>query len=40
LLAPLSADQRARFLATFDKIHRNARAQLERERAFAELGRG
>lgn len=39
LLAPLSVDQRARFLATFDKIRRNARAQLERERAFAELGR-
>lgn len=40
LLAPLSADQRARFLATFAKIRRNAGAQLERERAFAELGRG
>lgn len=40
LLAPLSGDQRARFLATFDKVRRNARAQLERERAFAELGRG
>ena len=40
LLAPLSADQRTRFLATFDKIRRNARAQLERERTFAELGRG
>jgi DNA-binding MarR family transcriptional regulator len=40
LLAPLSVDQRGRFLATFDKIRRNARAQLERERAFAELGRG
>lgn len=39
LLAPLAADQRARFLATFDKIRRNAGAQLERERAFAELGR-
>jgi DNA-binding MarR family transcriptional regulator len=38
LLAPLAADQRARFLATFDKIRRNAGAQLERERAFAELG--
>jgi len=40
LLSPLSAGQRARFLATFDKIRRNACAQLERERAFAELGRG
>jgi len=40
LLAPLAADQRARFLGTFDKIRRNAQAQLERERAFAELGRG
>ena len=40
LLAPLSADQRTRFLATFDKIRRNARAQLERERTFAELWRG
>lgn len=39
LLAPLSADQRTRFLATFDKVRRNAQAQLERERAFAELGR-
>lgn len=41
LLAPLPADQRARFLGTFDKIRRNAVAQLERERAFAEIeGRG
>ena len=39
LLSPLAADQRARFLATFDKIRRNAIAQLERERAFAELDR-
>ncbi len=37
LLAPLAAAQRARFLETFDKIRRNAVAQLERERAFAEL---
>ena len=37
LLAPLAADQRARFLATFDKVRRNATSQLERERAFAEL---
>lgn len=39
LLAPLAADQRARFLGTFDKIRRNAVAQLERERAFAEIER-
>lgn len=39
LLAPLPADQRARFLGTFDKIRRNAVAQLERERAFAEIER-
>jgi DNA-binding MarR family transcriptional regulator len=39
LLAPLPADQRARFLGTFDKIRRNAVAQLERERAFTEIER-
>src|SRR6478735_9280762 len=39
LLAPLAADQRARFLGTFDKIRRNAVAQLERERVFAEIER-
>jgi DNA-binding MarR family transcriptional regulator len=39
LLAPLAADQRARFLTTFDKVRRNATAQLERERAFAEIDR-
>lgn len=39
LLAPLAADQRSRFLGTFDKIRRNATAQLERERAFAEFDR-
>jgi len=39
LLAPLAADQRARFLGTFDKIRRNAMAQLERERAFVEIER-
>ena len=39
LLAPLAADQRARFLATFDKVRRNATSQLERERAFAEFDR-
>lgn len=37
LLAPLKEGERARFLETFDKIRRNAVAQLERERAFAEL---
>ncbi|MBB5732987.1 DNA-binding MarR family transcriptional regulator [Altererythrobacter atlanticus] len=37
LLAPLATDQRRRFLQTFEKIRRNAVAQLERERAFAEL---
>ena len=39
LLAPLGSEQRARFLATFDKVRRNATSQLERERAFAELDR-
>jgi DNA-binding MarR family transcriptional regulator len=39
LLAPLPADQRTRFLGTFDKLRRNAVAQLERERAFAEIDR-
>lgn len=39
LLAPLATDQRARFLATFDKVRRNAASQLERERAFAEIDR-
>jgi DNA-binding MarR family transcriptional regulator len=39
LLAPLPADQRTRFLGTFDKLRRNAVAQLERERAFAEIER-
>lgn len=37
LLAPLSAFQRTAFLETFAKIRRNAAAQLERERAFAEI---
>lgn len=40
LLAPLSPDERERFLATFDKIRRNAVVQLERERAFEALGQG
>ena len=39
LLAPLAPEQRARFLATFDKVRRNAASQLERERAFAEIDR-
>jgi DNA-binding MarR family transcriptional regulator len=39
LLAPLAAEQRARFLATFDKVRRNATSQLDRERAFSELDR-
>lgn len=37
LMAPLERDRRVRFLAIFDKIRRNASAQLERERAFAEF---
>ena len=40
LMAPLGDEQRSRFLATFDKLRRNAVAQLERERAFEELERG
>jgi DNA-binding MarR family transcriptional regulator len=40
LLEPLAADQRRRFLATFDKVRRNAVAQLARERALAEINRG
>jgi len=39
LLAPLGGEQRARFLATVARIRRNAVAQLERERAFAEIDR-
>jgi DNA-binding MarR family transcriptional regulator len=39
LLAPLEPGHRARFLATFDKVRRNASAQLARERAFAEIDR-
>jgi len=39
LMAPLGDDDRGRFLATFDKLRRNAVAQLERERAFEELER-
>lgn len=37
LMAPLSPEQRERFLATFEKVHRNAAVQLERERTFDEL---
>lgn len=40
LLAPLSRDERTSFLATFEKIRRNAVVQLERERAFEALGQG
>jgi DNA-binding MarR family transcriptional regulator len=39
LMAPLGEEERKRFLATFDKLRRNAVAQLERERAFEELDR-
>lgn len=38
LLGPLSQVERDDFLATFDKIRRNAVIQLERERAYEELG--
>lgn len=37
LLAPLSQSGRELFLATFDKIRRNAVVQLERERAYEEI---
>ncbi len=36
-MAPLGDEERTRFLATFDKLRRNAVAQLERERALEEL---
>ena len=39
LLAPLSQQDRDQFLATFEKVRRNAAIQLERERAFEELDR-
>jgi DNA-binding MarR family transcriptional regulator len=39
LMAPLGEEERKRFLATFDKLRRNAVAQLQRERAFEELDR-
>lgn len=37
LLAPLEEERLQRFMATFDKIRRNAAAQLERERALRNL---
>jgi DNA-binding MarR family transcriptional regulator len=37
LLAPLPADQLARFMATFEKVRRNAALQLERERTLREM---
>jgi len=37
LIEPLPQNKLAAFMATFDKIRRNASAQLERERAFEEL---
>jgi DNA-binding MarR family transcriptional regulator len=37
LMSTLSDAERDRFLATFDKLKRNAVVQLERERAFREL---
>ncbi|WP_156313532.1 helix-turn-helix domain-containing protein [Erythrobacter sp. SG61-1L] len=37
LMEPVPAPQLEAFLATFDKIRRNAAAQLEREKAFEEL---
>jgi DNA-binding MarR family transcriptional regulator len=40
LMAPLGEEERQRFLGAFDKLRRNAVAQLERERAFEELERG
>ncbi len=40
LMEPLSKQRLEAFLATFDKIRRNASAQLERERAFEELESG
>jgi len=40
LMAPLGDEDRARFLGIFDKLRRNAVAQLERERAFEELEQG
>jgi hypothetical protein len=39
LMAPFDDEQGRRFLAIFDKLRRNAVAQLERERAFEEFER-
>ena len=38
LMAPLSVREREEFLATFEKVRRNAVVQLERERTFDEMG--
>jgi hypothetical protein len=37
LTAPLMPDRFPEFMETFGKLRRNAEAQLERERAYAEL---
>jgi len=37
LMESIPAEKRAAFMAVFDKIRRNAAAQLERERAFEEF---
>ena len=37
LMAPLTSEERDRFLAIFDKVKRNATVQLERERTFEEM---
>lgn len=37
MLSPLEPERLQRFMATFDKIRRNATAQLERERALRDL---
>lgn len=39
LMKPMDDDRSARFFSTFDKLRKNADAQLQRERAFAELDR-
>ena len=38
LMAPLTQEERETFLATFEKVRRNAVVQLEREKTFDELG--
>jgi DNA-binding MarR family transcriptional regulator len=38
LMAPLTPGERERFLTTFEKVHRNAAVQLERERTIEQLG--